>query len=209
MSTALRLFVWPARVASLALLGALLAAQQSAPNGTGVESAAVEHIKGLPNFHRVNEHLYRGGQPSAEGLAALRDMGVKTVLNLRPPGEQTLNEENLLKSWGIQYINIPMPALGAPSRESVERALDILHSDKGWPVFVHCHRGADRTGTVVACYRMSHDCWTNSRALEEAQRFGLASVQTGKKHFILAWNPPLGGRCADHLIPLIPAAVGH
>lgn len=183
----------------LLLAAALLQAQQPVP----------ANVKGLPNFHRVNDHVYRGGQPTADGLAVLRDMGIKTVLNLRPSGEQNLNEEKLLKGWGITYLNISMPAVGAPTRESVAEALAVLNTEKDWPVFVHCLRGADRTGTVVACYRIQADGWTNQRAKDEAEGFGLASFQTGKKHFILTWEPPPAERSVGVVAPLAVATGSH
>ncbi len=193
--------VWPRPTIICALVaaaGALLQAQQPVP----------DHVKGLPNFHQVNEHIYRGGQPSADGLAALRTMGVKTVLDLRPPAERGARENNLLEGWGLKYINIPMPALGAPTLESVQQALSVLNSDKAWPVFIHCQRGADRTGTVIACYRILTQGWTNAQAMKEAESLGLASFQTGKKHFILGWNPPPPGRSLDAAIPIVPATIG-
>jgi protein tyrosine/serine phosphatase len=170
------------------------------------QSTAPEHAKGLPNFHAVNEHIYRGGQPTDLGLQALRAMGVRTVLDLRPGAERSAHEQELLQSLGIRYVNIPMPSLGAPNDESINKALTVLGSDAGWPVFVHCQRGADRTGTVVACYRMAAECWTPQRALEEAVRLGLEPFQTAKKHYILNWEHPLGERCLDHLLPMAPAA---
>jgi tyrosine-protein phosphatase SIW14 len=174
------------------------------------QSAAPDYAQGLANFHQVNEHIYRGGQPSAAGLEALHAMGVKTVLDLRSRSDgHGASEQRMLESQGITYVNIAMPALGAPTPESISRALNLLLSDKAWPVFVHCQRGADRTGTVVACLRISNDCWTNGRALEEAERFGLATFQTGKKHFILAWGAPTSGHCLDHLIPLVPTTSSH
>ncbi len=181
--------------AIILLAAALLQAQETVPG----------HVKGLPNFHRVNQHIYRGGQPSADGLAALHKMGMKTVLDLRQPAERAAQEDRLLEAWGIKYINIPMPPLSAPTTESVEQALSVLNSSQAWPVFVHCRRGADRTGTVVACYRIQVEGFTNRQAIEEAEKLGLASFQTGKKHFILTWSPPPAGRSFPGLIPLVPA----
>jgi len=40
-------------------------------------------IRGVPNFHTVNDNIYRGGQPSDEGLRALASAGVKTIVDLR------------------------------------------------------------------------------------------------------------------------------
>lgn len=173
------------------------------------QSTVPGRAKGVPNFHRVNEHIYRGGQPSEAGLEALHAMGVKTVLDLRPTTERTVHEDKLLESRGMKYVNIPMPALGAPTLESVQNAIQVLTTDKAWPIFVHCQRGADRTGTVVACYRIQMEGWTSIRAMQEAEHLGLAPFQTGKKHFILSWNPPSGKGSIDSLVPVAPSTSSH
>ena len=59
-----------------------------------------------------------------------------------------------------------------------------LDARENWPVFVHCQRGADRTGVVIAAYRISHEKWTDEQAITEAKRFGLAVVQFRKKDYI-------------------------
>jgi protein tyrosine/serine phosphatase len=46
----------------------------------------------------------------------------------------------------------------------------LLQDPANTPVFIHCRRGADRVGVVVACYRMVHDGWSNRLALDEAKR---------------------------------------
>ena len=154
--------------------------------------AALEQtqVNGLHKFYRVNEHIYRSAQPTREGLQALPKLGIKTVIDLRGASDRS-GEAQLLQEMGIKYINIPMPSLGAPSPESVKQALALLIDQNAWPILVHCERGADRTGTVIACLRISQDGWSNQRALDEAKQLGLASIQTAKKHFILNWPAPV------------------
>lgn len=57
---------------------------------TGEQKLAVQktwaerlEIAGVPNFHKVSEKLYRGGQPTAEGMQQLEKLGIKTIINLR------------------------------------------------------------------------------------------------------------------------------
>ena len=38
---------------------------------------------GLPNLHKINNRLYRGDQPTAEGIKELEKLGVHTIVNLR------------------------------------------------------------------------------------------------------------------------------
>lgn len=174
----------------LAVLSAFALAQSvfaQDPAGLPIRAALEQtQVNGLHKFYRVDEHIYRSAQPSREGLQALPKLGIKTVIDLRGASERA-SESELLGSMGIKYVNIPMPALGAPSLESVKQALALLIDQNAWPILVHCERGADRTGTVIACLRISQDGWSNQKALDEAKKLGLASIQTAKKHFILSW----------------------
>jgi protein tyrosine/serine phosphatase len=52
------------------------------------------------------------------------------------------------------------------------------------PVFIHCIHGCDRTGTMIACYRIAHDQWSNKAALAEAKRYGLSSLERGMMKYI-------------------------
>jgi protein-tyrosine phosphatase len=50
-----------------------------------------------------------------------------------------------------------------------------MHHARGKKVFVHCRRGADRTGVMVALYRITFDHWSADQAVEEMKEFHYAS----------------------------------
>lgn len=141
----------------------------------------------IPNFHRVDEHVLRGAQPGAQGLRELATQGVKTILDLRDA--ETAKEKEIAESLGIRYIHIPMNGLQAPTDAAVSRALGTLDDPSAWPVFVHCVHGRDRTGTVIACYRIRHDGWEHGKALAEAHQYGLSLLERGMKRYILTFQP--------------------
>jgi uncharacterized protein (TIGR01244 family) len=138
----------------------------------------------------VDEHLFRGAQPAASDFQSLAEMGVKTVLDLREEGHSAA-EEKLVEAAGMRYISLPLSGVAAPSDRQISRALDILEDSASGPVFVHCRRGADRTGTVVACYRIAHDGWRNRQALEEARTFGMSWIERGMRNYVLHYHPPV------------------
>ena len=153
--------------------------------------AADLQVSGIPNFHQVNESIYRGGQPSNQAWPGLAKLGVKTVIDLRRVKEHdTGAEARAVEAAGMRYVNIPMNGIVAPTSEQVVKVLGLLDSG---PVFVHCRRGADRTGTVIACYRMRHDGWNNETAFKEAKSLGMSWVEFGMKQYIMAYRTP-----ADH-----------
>lgn len=171
--------------------------QASAPSGAPVKGSpkGEEAYAELPNFHRVNAHLLRGGQPRAGGLKRLAALGVKTVLNLRDDDERAVEEGREAAALGLRYFNIPISRAGRPSRERIEELMALVDAPENQPVFVHCKRGADRTGAFVAAYRITHDGWTGERALAEAEQFGMGFWQHGKRDFI---NDFYRDRAAPH-----------
>jgi len=148
--------------------------------------ASLPDVAGVPNFHQVDEHVYRGAQPRGPGFASLAEMGIKTVIDLR--GEHT--EETAVQSAGMRYVRLPWREFKAPTDSQVRALLTLLKDSSTWPVFVHCRRGADRTGTAIACYRIEHDHWSNEQALAEAKAFGMSSLEAGMQRYILRFGAP-------------------
>jgi tyrosine-protein phosphatase SIW14 len=145
---------------------------------------------GLPNFKIVNDRILRGGQPSDDGFKKLAERGVKTVVDLRWVDEHDIpREKQIVEADGMRFISVPMKGLSAPSLTQMTKVLGILEDSNSWPVFIHCRRGADRTGTVLACYRISHDHWQNQKALEEAKTYGLSSFERAMRSFIQHFQP--------------------
>jgi tyrosine-protein phosphatase SIW14 len=148
--------------------------------------AAEVEAPGVPNFHQVNEHIFRGAQPTGQGWDNLAKLGVKVVIDLRrdnEDGNHSLGAEaKAVQAAGMRYVSVPMKGLVAPSEADISKVLALLNGPD--PVFVHCKLGKDRTGTVIACYRISHDRWQNKKALEEAKAVGLHRVEVGMKSYI-------------------------
>jgi tyrosine-protein phosphatase SIW14 len=144
---------------------------------------------GLPNFHEVNQDVYRGGQPTDAGFASLAKIGVKTIIDLRKPGSRADHEKAVVESLGMHYESVPLSGLGTPDRGKLVQILRVMNTPAEGPVFVHCRRGADRTGVVLACYRISHDGWDNHRAKKEAVADGMSIFQVLKKSFIMDYHP--------------------
>lgn len=150
--------------------------------------------KELPNFHRVNGHIYRGGQPAKGGIKRLSELGIKTIINLRRESGDTRDEEQEAAAAGMKYFHISMSSLGRPSDEQVSLSLEIIDRAENQPVFIHCQRGSDRTGTIIAAYRISREGWSAKEALDEAKRNGMRWIQFAKKDYVKDYHRELVGR---------------
>jgi tyrosine-protein phosphatase SIW14 len=168
----------------------------------GLQAASPADVPGVPNFHQVDEHVYRGAQPHGEGFAGLAKIGIKTVIDLR--GERS--EESAVQRAGMRYVRLAWSGFKAPSDSEIATVLAMLNDHSDWPVFVHCKRGADRTGTAIACYRITHNHWSNEKALDEAKSFGMSSLQVAMRHYILHFQTPDEGSTTASSTILTPAS---
>jgi protein tyrosine/serine phosphatase len=66
--------------------------------------------------------------------------------------------------------------------------LALLNDESAGPVFIHCRRGNDRTGMIIACYRISHDHWENRKALDEAIANGMSWAEIAMRHYVLHFS---------------------
>ena len=153
----------------------------------------------MPNFGVVSERLYRGGQPENTGLAELRKLGVDIVVNLRDEPDRIARERAMVEGLGMRYVSIPWQAWEGPNAEQVAQFLKLLRDNSDRKVFVHCRRGAERTGVFIATYRMAHENWSPDQALEEMEQFRFHGMWHGNlKRFVRAFptlllDPPFTG----------------
>lgn len=119
-----------------------------ASNQTPPQYPLPADLPGLPNFGFVTHDIWRGGEPSAAGLARLAQLGVKTVIDLR--------EDDALPDVlppGIRLVRLPVSAWRADGVDPWK----LLHAIKTspTPIYIHCREGRDRTGLAVAEYRLA------------------------------------------------------
>lgn len=150
----------------------------------GFPAWASTSITGVENFHEIDQKVYRGAQPTEEGIQSLAQLGVKVVLDLRAHDRRSAEEERMVEAAGMRYVNVPMTGMKPPTEAETSTVLALLEDPAAGPVFVHCKRGADRTGAVIAAYRVDHDRWDNTQALNEAMSDGMSSFQHRRQKFI-------------------------
>lgn len=179
----------------------------------GILPALAANPRGIKNFDQVDAHVYRGAQPTGEGFRFLAGMGVKTVIDLREPGTRAKAEERMARELGMAYINVPMTGLTPPTEAELLRILPVLENASEGPVFVHCMRGADRTGAVIAAYHIVHHHWDNARALDDAKAHHMAFFQIPRQNFIRNFQPLTmakkvadGGASATTPVTITPVA---
>jgi len=138
--------------------------------------------KGVPNFGEVTTTLYRGGLLNPTGIKALKRLGMNVIIDTHAHDE---TEEKIVEGLGMKYVAIPWHCPW-PHDEVFAKFLQVLHENKGKKIFVHCRLGDDRTGMMVAAYRMAEEGWTADEAMREMKSFGFS-----RSHHLLC--PGLAG----------------
>lgn len=186
-----RLHVFPTAIVALVLYSAPAIAQDATTYSE------------LPKFEQVTDRLYRGGQPRDGGLRRLRELGIDTIVNLRGTSKTTRAEGVEARALGFNYFNVGLPNWGRPQDDRVRRILLIIAAPQNGRVFVHCKDGVDRTGTIVALHRITHQGWNTNDALAEADLRGMRRIQFWMRDYaeeyagrayLFPYEPDLGDR---------------
>ena len=143
----------------------------------------VPRSEGIGNFGKVDGRVYRGAQPDPGGMESLRRLGIRAIINLRQTNDIWKPEEAEARAHGLAYTNIPMAGLGRPTEAHVRTVIELIDR-LPTPVFIHCEHGCDRTGTVIACYRIHRAGWAVPAAQTEADRYGMSAFEWGMRRFI-------------------------
>jgi protein tyrosine/serine phosphatase len=128
----------------------------------------------LYNFDQVHPFLWRGGAPSAQGLLKLKELGVKTIIDFRLSQRFVEAEAQGASRMGIRFVSLPTKFF--PSPETIKTFFALADEAKAdpakAPLFVHCSHGSDRTGFIIALWRVNRDGWSCAQATIEMLRHG-------------------------------------
>ncbi len=153
-------------------MAALLAVALFSATASLHSQESTAKIRGLPNFHPVNGHLFRGGQPSRQGFEILKAKGVQIVVDFRNAGKGAARERRMVENLGLQYVSLPWKAGGFPTAQEVQRFFAAIDQNPDKKIFIHCKHGADRTGYMIGLYRITREGWTARQAVDEMEQYG-------------------------------------
>lgn len=145
------------------------------------------------NFHQVDADRYRGEQRSS-AYAKLVELGIHTIIDLEEPEdaerEKSVPAElnaTLKPEQGIDFISFPIDqketaVAGVPDERVKELFRRVQATRK--PIFIHCYHGKDRTGAIVAIYRMRRREKSYDEAYEEAKHYWFSRADLGLRRTI-------------------------
>lgn len=131
-------------------------------------------------LNEVRPGLYAGGQPSAAQLRELAAQGVRTVIDLRQPGEDRgFDETHVAESLGLRYVRIPVAGAEGLDAANVRAVHQALRQSQG-PVLLHCASG-NRAGAVLGLVNARYEHASPEQALQLGQRAGLKSLEAATR----------------------------
>src|SRR5258708_27766525 len=133
---------------SLAQTNATAALPEIAPASFGVPAEKL-NLAGVPRAGKISEVLFRGAQPSPQGLVELKKLGITTIVDLRGNRGPVASERRQAESLGMRFIDIPVLGWSAPTNAQVAQFLKLFKDDPQQKVFVHCSSGQHLPHTIA------------------------------------------------------------
>ena len=124
--------------------------------------SAPVNLQGVANLYKVTDYLYRSEQPTEEGMKNLEKLGIKTIINLRP----FYSDSDEIKGTGLRVEELSVKVWHIEDADVV-RVLRIIRRRENGPFLLHCSRGADRVGVMIAMFRVVEQEWTKEDAIQE------------------------------------------
>lgn len=169
------------------------------------ETVEYPNVK-IANFGKMDDRYYRGAQPLESDYQSLKDLGVKTVIDLR--NDPTNYEKGAVEALGMKYVNIPLNGWRHPKDEHVTQFLKLMDDPETGTVYVHCKAGRHRAGMMAGVYRVAKYGWNYDQAYQEMKKYNYSSwvfhgamksfvKEFAKKHEIAKLNAaPVGVQTA-------------
>ena len=127
----------------------------------------------ITNFGQMDERLYRGAQPEPGDYQSLKELGVKTIIDLR--NDPTDYEKRISEELGMKYVNIPMSGWKTAEDETVAEFMEVMNDPESGVVYLHCKAGKHRTGLTGAVYRLEKYGWDFEKAYKEMKNYEYSS----------------------------------
>jgi uncharacterized protein (TIGR01244 family) len=131
-------------------------------------------IAGVSTFAQLESTIACGGSTKPEAIREIRNMGFKSVINLRlatEEGAMVEEEGAAVRAAGMNYVHLPFNAQ-SPDPQLIDNFIAAVTKPANTPSYVHCAAGG-RAAALWMIKRVKADGWTVDRALVEANALGL------------------------------------
>ena len=127
----------------------------------------------IKNFGQMDDRFYRGAQPEMDDYKSLKELGIKTVVDLR--NDPTDYEKGAVEALGMKYVNIPMSGWKSPKDSDIQEFLKLANNPETGAFYVHCKAGIHRTGVAGAVYRFTKYGWDYDKIYQEMKNYDFSA----------------------------------
>lgn len=145
-----------------------------AASGLSAQQVVKKDIAGISTFAQLESTIACGGSTKPEAIREIRNMGFKSVINLRlatEEGAMVEEEGAAVKAAGMNYVHLPFN-MQSPDPRLIDNFIAAVTRPANVPAYVHCAAGG-RAAALWMIKRVKADGWTLDRALVEANALGL------------------------------------
>ena len=142
--------------------------------GVSAQQVVKKDIAGISTFAQLESTIACGGSTKPEAIREIRNMGFKSVINVRLASEEgaMVEEEGAaVRAAGMNYVHLPFN-MQSPDAHLIDDFITAVTKPANTPAYVHCAAGG-RAAALWMIKRVKADGWTVDRALVEANALGL------------------------------------
>jgi uncharacterized protein (TIGR01244 family) len=160
----------------LALACSMFLAAFLSARGANAQQVTKADVPGVTNFAKLETTIACAGATKPEAVPAIKEMGYKSIINLRladEPGANIDQEAAAAKNVGIRFLHIPFSG-AQPDPKVADTFLAAVKDPQNMPAFIHCASG-NRVAAMWMIKRMVVDHWDAEKAGAEATQLGLTA----------------------------------
>ncbi len=156
------------------LATALLAAFALTIVAVAAQGVTKETVAGISTFARLDTTIACGGATSADAIPELKNMGFRSIINVRRSSEAGADVEAegvAARTAGLRYVHLPFDPQ-SPDPMLIDNFIAAVTAPENQPAYIHCAAGG-RAAALWMIKRWKADGWDEKRALDEAVALGL------------------------------------
>lgn len=130
----------------------------------------------IANLNKPVENIYSSAQPPQEAFKGIAESGIQVVVNLRPHSELEWDEQALVESLGMSYINLPVSGANDITNENAQALEALLAKLEGKQVLLHCS-SSNRVGALSALSAHQKNGGDIDASIDEGKKWGLTRLE--------------------------------
>tara|TARA_B100001167_G_scaffold63585_1_gene37351 strand:- start:39 stop:542 length:504 start_codon:yes stop_codon:yes gene_type:complete len=103
------------------------------------------------DYSNITDNIIISGEYTQNDVFTIQKLGVKCVIDMR---SESIFDQSLFESIGINYFNIPVDNYFAPELDQIDNAIEFINSNISVDnnILIHCKEGVGRSSLIIIAY---------------------------------------------------------